>query len=189
MEPEEEAGDAAGKEDALAEVAGGAEGGGDAGGGGAGAGAAAPQADVGGGGEDKGDAKPPPGATAGVSRTESHAGTSKSSENVSSNTPAPKVSAAKAASSGPKKYTFFVGPGNNSELVRATIERRPWWELGKEDDPELSLKWLQVHPPIRFCRPVQSPGFFPHFPTMADARPLQCSLTASTRLPCGTAES
>lgn len=42
------------------------------------------------------------------------------------------------------KYTFFVGPGNNSELVRQTIERRPWWELGKEDDPELNLKWLQV---------------------------------------------
>ncbi len=42
------------------------------------------------------------------------------------------------------KYTFFVGPGNNSELVRQTFERRPWWELGKEDDPELNLKWLQV---------------------------------------------
>ena len=45
------------------------------------------------------------------------------------------------------KYTFFVGPGNNSELVRQTLERRPWWTLGKEDDPELNLKWLQVpHP-------------------------------------------
>ncbi len=54
-----------------------------------------------------------------------------------------KVKRAKAGS----KYTFFVGPGNNGELVRATIERRPWWELGKEDDPELNLKWLQV---IRF---------------------------------------
>jgi hypothetical protein len=43
-----------------------------------------------------------------------------------------------------QKYTFFVGPGNNSELVRKTFERRPWWELGKEDDPELNLKWLQV---------------------------------------------
>ncbi len=43
-----------------------------------------------------------------------------------------------------KLYTFFVGPGNNSELVRQTFERRPWWELGKEDDPELNLKWLQV---------------------------------------------
>ena len=42
------------------------------------------------------------------------------------------------------KYTFFVGPGNNSELVRQTLERRPWWVLGKEDDPELNLKWLQV---------------------------------------------
>jgi cell division septation protein DedD len=42
------------------------------------------------------------------------------------------------------KYTFFVGPGNNGELVRTTLERRPWWELGKEDDPELNLKWLQV---------------------------------------------
>ncbi len=42
------------------------------------------------------------------------------------------------------KYTFFVGPGNNGELVRATLEHRPWWELGKEDDPELNLKWLQV---------------------------------------------
>lgn len=54
----------------------------------------------------------------------------------------PPAEAPKAA--GPKKYTFFVGPGNNSELVRATIERRAWWELGKEDDPELNLKWLQV---------------------------------------------
>lgn len=55
--------------------------------------------------------------------------------------------APKAPSEGQKggqKYTFFVGPGNNSELVRATFERRPWWELGKEDDPELNLKWLQV---------------------------------------------
>ena len=55
--------------------------------------------------------------------------------------------APKAPSQGQKgcqKYTFFVGPGNNSELVRATFERRPWWELGKEDDPELNLKWLQV---------------------------------------------
>lgn len=51
-----------------------------------------------------------------------------------------KVKKAKAGS----KYTFFVGPGNNGELVRATLERRPWWELGKEDDPELNLKWLQV---------------------------------------------
>mmetsp|Transcript_62438 Transcript_62438/g.149305 ORF Transcript_62438/g.149305 Transcript_62438/m.149305 type:complete len:555 (-) Transcript_62438:91-1755(-) len=42
------------------------------------------------------------------------------------------------------QYTFFVGPGNNSELVRQTLERRPWWVLGKEDDPELNLKWLQV---------------------------------------------
>jgi hypothetical protein len=42
------------------------------------------------------------------------------------------------------KYTFYVGPGNNGELVRATLEHRPWWELGKEDDPELNLKWLQV---------------------------------------------
>ena len=57
------------------------------------------------------------------------------------------TSAPKAQSEGQKggqKYTFFVGPGNNSELVRATFERRPWWELGKEDDPELNLKWLQV---------------------------------------------
>ncbi|EKX50352.1 hypothetical protein GUITHDRAFT_104162 [Guillardia theta CCMP2712] len=27
------------------------------------------------------------------------------------------------------KFTFFVGPGNNSELVRKTLERRPWQAL------------------------------------------------------------
>ena len=63
--------------------------------------------------------------------------------------PAAKSSKVKRAKAG-CKYTFFVGPGNNGELVRATIERRPWWELGKEDDPELNLKWLQA---LRRARP------------------------------------
>jgi len=54
------------------------------------------------------------------------------------------VGSAGASAAPTQKYTFYVGPGNNSELVRATFERRPWWELGKEDDPELNLKWLQV---------------------------------------------
>ena len=65
---------------------------------------------------------------------------------------APPIPSEQAAPAMPKpptapagqKFTFFVGPGNNSELVRQTFERRPWWELGKEDDPELNLKWLQV---------------------------------------------
>ena len=57
---------------------------------------------------------------------------------------APAVPDAPTAPGSHKLYTFFVGPGNNSELVRQTFERRPWWELGKEDDPELNLKWLQV---------------------------------------------
>jgi hypothetical protein len=59
--------------------------------------------------------------------------------------PVAKSTKGKKAKAG-SKYTFFVGPGNNGELVRATLEHRPWWELGKEDDPELNLKWLQVKP-------------------------------------------
>jgi len=63
-----------------------------------------------------------------------------------------------------QKYTFFVGPGNNSELVRSTFQRRPWWELGKEDDPELNLKWLQVRsrPVAEAVRKAGSKQFLNH---------------------------
>ena len=62
---------------------------------------------------------------------------------VRSASPGEQAAASDSTAQG-NKYTFFVGPGNNSELVRQTFERRAWWELGKEDDPELNLKWLQV---------------------------------------------
>jgi len=80
---------------------------------------------------------------------------------------APSASTAIKAQSpkGPsQKYTFFVGPGNNSELVRATFERREWWELGKEDDPELNLKWLQVRsrPVAEYVRKMGSKQFLNH---------------------------
>ena len=75
--------------------------------------------------------------------TATKVGTSKEEKSIVKSTKGKK---AKAGS----KYTFFVGPGNNGELVRATLEHRPWWELGKEDDPELNLKWLQVKA-LLFC--------------------------------------
>ena len=82
---------------------------------------------------------------------------------------APQIPSAPSAQAEPaapavQKYTFFVGPGNNSELVRKTFERRPWWELGKEDDPELNLKWLQVRsrPVAEAVRKAGSKQFLNH---------------------------
>ena len=39
-----------------------------------------------------------------------------------------------------KKYRFFLS--SSVELVRQTFERRPWWELGKENDQKLDLMWV-----------------------------------------------
>jgi hypothetical protein len=48
--------------------------------------------------------------------------------------------------------------------VRSTFQRRPWWELGKEDDPELNLKWLQVRsrPVAEAVRKAGSKQFLNH---------------------------
>jgi hypothetical protein len=43
------------------------------------------------------------------------------------------------------RYTFFVGPGNNGELVKRTIGRRPWWkECTNREAVDWNLFWVQV---------------------------------------------
>lgn len=43
------------------------------------------------------------------------------------------------------RYTFYVGPGNNGELVKRTIGRRPWWkECTNREAVDWNLFWVQV---------------------------------------------
>jgi hypothetical protein len=43
------------------------------------------------------------------------------------------------------RYTFYVGPGNNGELVKRTIGRRPWWkECTNRESLDWNLFWVQV---------------------------------------------
>lgn len=45
-----------------------------------------------------------------------------------------------------KRYYYYVGPGNNSMLIRSLMKRRSWWEETKNID-EAQFVWTQLKIP------------------------------------------
>ncbi len=50
---------------------------------------------------------------------------------------------------------MYVGPGNNSNLVKGIMRRRPWWTL-TSDFKEASFCWTQLK--IQACFGMQKKG-------------------------------
>lgn len=42
------------------------------------------------------------------------------------------------------KYRAWIGPGNNSLLVKGLIKRRFWWLLVEDRTPETNFVWTQI---------------------------------------------
>lgn len=41
------------------------------------------------------------------------------------------------------RYKMWIGPGNNSLLIKSLIKRRWWWQIA-EDKNDLSFMWTQL---------------------------------------------
>lgn len=48
-----------------------------------------------------------------------------------------------------QKLKIYIGPGNNSNLVKGVIRRRPWWTL-TSDIKEANFVWTQIKNPNCF---------------------------------------
>jgi hypothetical protein len=47
------------------------------------------------------------------------------------------------------KIKYFIGPGNNSNLIKGIIKRRPWFQL-TDKVQEAQLVWTQIKVPTVF---------------------------------------
>jgi len=43
-----------------------------------------------------------------------------------------------------KRYKAWIGPGNNSALVKELIKRRFWWQICEERNLDHNFVWTQL---------------------------------------------
>lgn len=51
------------------------------------------------------------------------------------------------------KYHYYIGPGNNSKLIRALMKRRPWWSEC-QDCNEADFSWTQLKVPGLYAKQI-----------------------------------